>query len=48
MTKYQLIYNGCANSVLCHTREQAESFKKKATEQMPQIHVEIKAIEVTK
>lgn len=47
MIKYQLIYNGCANFVLCHTREEAESYKQKAKEQMPQVQVEIKAIEVT-
>ena len=39
--------DGCANFVLCHTREEAESYKQKAKEQMPQVQVEIKAIEVT-
>jgi len=47
MTKYQLICNGNECYPLVNTREEAESFKQKSAEQMPQVHVEIKEIEVT-
>lgn len=45
MTKYQLIYNGHENAVLCKTKAEAEKFKQKAAEQCPEMRVEIKAIE---
>jgi hypothetical protein len=47
MIKYQLIYNGHECFPLVNTREEAESFKQKSAEQSPEMHVEIKAIEVT-
>jgi hypothetical protein len=42
MTKYQLIYNGGEHYPLCDTLEEAEMYKKNASEQWPEIKVEIK------
>jgi hypothetical protein len=39
--KYQLIYNGNPAYPLCDTKEEAESFKKKAEEKNPQTKVKI-------
>ena len=41
MREYQLIYNGNPAYPLCDTKEEAESFKKKAAEKHPQIKVKI-------
>ena len=44
MIKYQLIYNGGEHYPLCKTLEEAEMYKKNASEQWPDITVEIKEI----